>query len=610
MMRSSVREFRRTTQHLAPALRQPTSQGVYDIYPAFTLGPGLVGRGFDAIAQAIAQSGKRSAIIDGFVGVLWEEFIEELRTSLAKLGITSTALPVQSALLPPEVIDRLIEPYLGGDDPLYGTRAPLSLDQFYSRDRLRELRHAVSDHLVLLYGTGAALARRRGLLIYLDVPKNEVQFRSRAGSITNLGASAPSDPRSMYKRFYFVDWPVLNRQRRAVLRQIDLIVDAQRPDDPTSMRGEALRRGLNAMARSSFRVRPWFEPGPWGGQWIKSTVPGIAREAQNYAWSFELISPENGITFESDGRMLEVSFDFLMLHNHRQVLGDFSSLFGYEFPIRYDFLDTFSGGNLSVQCHPRPRYVHERFGETFTQDEAYYVLDTRPGARIYLGFTHAGDPGAFRAELERSALEGTPVEIERYVQTVPARKHDLYLIPNGTIHCSGVNNLVLEISATPYIFTFKMYDWMRMDLDGRPRTLNIDRAFANLHFHRRGPRVGAELLSRPRLINHGADWQVFHLPTHSEHFYDVHRVEFMSSVERHTRGSCHVMNLVEGEALWVATDDGRQQRISYAETFIVPAAAGRYRLRNAGRNPAKVVTTFLKPSARPFARPEGATRGV
>ncbi|MEO8169206.1 MAG: class I mannose-6-phosphate isomerase, partial [bacterium] len=445
-----------------------------------------------------------------------------------------------------------------------------------------------------------------GLLIYLDVPKNEIQFRSRAGSVHNLGAEAAADPKAMYKRFYFVDWPVLNAHRVDILNRIDIIVDTQRPDEPAAMKGDDFRAGLDAMSENFIRVRPWFEPGPWGGQWIKSHIPQLSRDVPNYAWSFELISPENGIAFESDGKLCEVSFDFLMMHNHRQVLGDFANRFGYSFPIRYDFLDTFGGGNLSLQCHPRPEYAYKHFGEYFTQDETYYILDCMPDAKVYLGFKENTDISEFRGELEKSVATGEEVDVERHVNTEQANKHDLFLIPHGTIHCSGKNNLVLEISATPYIFTFKMYDWMRMDLEGNPRTLNIQRAFENLYFERKGARVRAELVSHPALLSEGSDWQLFHLPTHPDHFYDVHRFEFKTSVEAKTEGSCHVMNLVEGKSITLETANGMRQEFNYAETFIIPAAARSYRLVNNGESVAKVVKTFLKPAARPFARPDGA----
>lgn len=321
----------------------------------------------------------------------------------------------------------------------------------------------------------------------------------------------------------------------------------------------------------------------------------MPRDVPNYAWSFELIVPENGLLFQHDGIVLETSFDMLMFHDHHAVVGASADRFGYEFPIRFDFLDTFDGGNLSVQCHPRPDYIREHFGETFTQDETYYILDCGPEAEVYLGFREDTDPAEFRQALEDSFHNATPVDIKRYVNIEPAQKHDLFLIPNGTIHCSGINNLVLEISATPYIFTFKMYDWMRLDLDGRPRPLNIDRACENLYWDRRGARIREEFVSHPRVIDSGADWQLVHVPTHAEHFYDVQRWDFRTMVEGTTNGSCQIMSLVEGTAVELRTANGQRQRFNYAETFVVSAAAGGYELHNLGEAPAKVIVSFVKP---------------
>jgi mannose-6-phosphate isomerase class I len=584
--------FRKTTQDLAPVEHTPTTPGHYDIYPGFSIGEGRIFTGFDSLAQRIA--GQRRVIIDGYGGVLWDLFRDELDAALKQRGVEANWISVDNALRSPEEIESLVAPFLGGDDPLWGTRFTGTLGDFFDVEKLRELRADDAAPMNILYGSGAMLAGWNGHLIYLDVPKNEIQFRSRAGSITNLGRTEVAPAKEMYKRFYFVDWVALNRHKEAVLPRIDTIVDEQRPGQPVWMSGDDLRAGLAAMSRNAFRARPWFEPGPWGGQWIKEHIPQLPRDVPNYAWSFELISPENGIMFESDGRLLEVSFDMVMYHDYRSILGICADRFGVEIPIRFDFLDTFDGGNLSVQCHPRTEFIRREFGENFTQDETYYILDCEPGARVYLGFRGETDSNEFRAELERSFREGAEIDIERFVNTEPAHKHDLLLIPNGTIHCSGINNLVLEISATPYIFTFKMYDWMRRDLDGNFRPLNIDRAWDNLYFDRRGERIEREFVSKPHTLATGDDWRLIHLPTHPEHFYDVHRYEFATAVEVATGNNAHVLNLVEGESIIVETN-GRQMRINYAETFIVPAAAGKYRMINEGGSEAKVIVAFVKP---------------
>ncbi len=585
--------LRKSTQLLMPGSASTQPDDRYDIYPEFPVGSGAIRLGFDALAEAIATHSH--VILDGYVGTPWELVRGRLDRALRALGIEPEWTEFAHAYLPEEEINRRVAPFLGGDDPLFGTRFRGTLRDFVDPDRLRDLAPRPRSRMSILYGCGSALAPWKGTLVYFDLPKNELQFRSRAGWVCNLGRTEPQDLKVQYKRFYFVDWVALNRHKAELLPRIDIMVDGQRAMDPAFCTGDTLRDALRSMSRNVFRVRPWFEPGPWGGNWILNHVPGLSPEVPNYAWSFELIVPENGLILVSDSKRLEVSFDCLMFQDHRAVLGDCADRFQYEFPIRFDFLDTFDGGNLSLQCHPRPEFIKWNFGETFTQDETYYILDCKPEARVYLGFRDGLDPKAFRAELEASYRDAAPVDVERYVNTEPAHKHDLFLIPNGTIHCSGKDNLVLEISSTPYIFTFKMYDWMRMDLDGRPRPLNIDRAFDNLYFDRQGERVRRELISQPRTLHEENGRRLVHLPTHPDHFYDVHRLEFHDAMEIETQGSPHVLNLVEGTSVLLETEGGLRRRFHYAETFVVPAAARHYRLLSDTGRPVKVVKAFIKP---------------
>ncbi|MES2829209.1 MAG: class I mannose-6-phosphate isomerase [Bacteroidota bacterium] len=578
-----------------PLLPQQTDASViknesYNHTPFHALGSGKISSGYGTLAEWIIETG--TVLIDGYGGIFYDDVYQQIQQELSDLGVIANWYFTADYLKAEDEIDHLVKPFLNQKEDVWGKKTSLNLQQLFNDDYnllLPDLTYEIN----IVLGVGSGLLNWDCPIIYLDIPKNEIQYRMRAGTAFNLGKSASEGNAAMYKRFYFVDWVLLDKHRNSLLQRITILVDAQQFGSVNWMFKAHLMDGLKSMAHTLFRVRPWFEKGSWGGQWMKEHIKGLNNDEVNYAWSFELITPENGIVFESDRHLLELSFDFLMLYQYEAVIGKHAAMFGPYFPIRFDFLDTFDGGNLSIQCHPAKDYITEQFGESITQDETYYILDCKPGAKVYLGFQEDIDPIKFKDVLQESQRENKPIEVERFVQSFPSHKHDLFLIPNGTVHSSGVNNMVLEISATPYIFTFKMYDWLSLDLNGNPRPINIEHAFKNLRFERKGAVVEREHISHPEVIAGGEDWELIHLPTHRDHFYDVHRIEFDSELEVQTNESCHVLMLVEGTQIEVVTGE-TQTAFAYAETFIVPAAANNYKLINKGAGRAKVIKAFIK----------------
>lgn len=582
---------RNTSQGVLPFIKPDGQRGEYDIYPVRDIGSGKIFKSIEKLFSFLPARGL--ILIDGYSGTFFDDLMVRLASLYASKGDSPEFINITGYLKEENEIEAIVEEFIGGNDPLFGKKTCLSLADFFDIQKLELLKDEIKGKNIIVYGTGASLISRDAFIVYIDLPKNEVQFRSRAGIRTNIGTPYRNSKQD-YKRNYFIDWIVQNRQKKSILPYLSILVDGQRPEDITFITGDHLRESIRELSISVFRVRPWFEPGPWGGTWILDHIKGLSRDVPNYAWSFELITPENGLLLSSSGLMLEFSFDFLMYQEGRNVLGDAFERFGEEFPIRFDFLDTFGGGNLSVQCHPRPEYITEEFGETFAQEEAYYIIDAKKDAVVYLGFHENIDPTEFRNALENSRKNQVPVNIPGYVRVHPSKKHDFFLIPYGTIHGSGKNNLVLEISSTPYIFTFKMYDWLRNDLDGSPRALNIDRAIHNLFFDRKGKKVEEELCSQPVVIDRGEDWILEHMPTHPTHFYAVHRYIFSSSITIKTHNKCHVLSLVEGESIQLETWSGYRTRFNYVETFVVPAATREYRIVNESGGKAILIKAFVK----------------
>jgi len=291
------------------------------------------------------------------------------------------------------------------------------------------------------------------------------------------------------------------------------------------------------------------------------------------------VPEENSILLDLGGEIVELpSIDVVFTHP-RELLGDLTySRFGAEFPIRFDFLDTMEGGNLSLQVHPLTDYIRDRFGMQYTQDESYYMLDVDDDAVVYLGLKTDVDPDAMLDSLESASRGEISFPATDFVNAFPAKKHDHFLIPAGTVHCSGAGSMVLEISATPYLFTFKMWDWDRVGLDGVPRPIHLEHARNNIQWDRDTEWSTANLVGQVQPVASGEGWEEERTGLQELEFIEVRRHWFTASVPHDTRGTVNVLNLVEGLEAIVESPTGAFAPfvVHYAETFIIPASVGAY----------------------------------
>jgi mannose-6-phosphate isomerase class I len=473
------------------------------------------------------------------------------------------------------------------DDPVFGRISRLTIEDFADPRRTAQLQEACRspEGVTLILGTGTALlAPEPDVLILADLARWEIQRRQRANQIGSFPAGDIHESAAMrYKRAFFVDWRVADRIKRDLLDRIDYLLDTNDRAAPKMSTGEAFRAGLRCALNRPFRVVPFFDPGPWGGQWMRE-VCDLPDGPPNYAWCFDCVPEENSLLLDMAGVKVEIPAMDLVLHGPRELLGDAAyARFGAEFPIRFDFLDTMQGGNLSLQVHPLKQYIIDNFGMAYTQDESYYLLDAAPDACVYLGVKTGVDRKAMIRELQLAQEDGVAFEALNYVNKWPVHKHDHFLIPAGTIHCSGANSMVLEISATPYIFTFKLWDWGRPGLDGRPRPIHLEHGAANIQWDRDTEWVRKNLLNRIEKIGKGGGWIEERTGLHELEFIETRRHWFTSPVEHDASDGVHVLNLVEGEEAIVESPSAAFEpfHVHYVETFIVPAQTGRYSIRPA-----------------------------
>ena len=535
---------------------------------------------------------KTVMVLDYYHGVDEKEVYENLvsKTGAVKL-INIADYKLSEEYLSDELKREITE------DRVFGVLSVRTIEEFFDMKKIEELKkeiNEISEGLVVVYGIGAGLIEG-DILVYADMARWEIQQRFRRKELDNWGAgNFDEDVLKKYKRAFFIEWRVLDRHKKGLFQKLDYLLDTNIKNDPKMVKGDAFRAALTQAVNQPFRLVPFFDPGVWGGQWMKE-VCGLDKNQEQYAWCFDGVPEENSLKLKYGDIVVEIPSIDLVFYKPVELLGDkVHARFGTEFPIRFDFLDTMGGGNLSLQVHPLTEYIQSKFGMHYTQDESYYMLDSGDDGSVYLGTKTGVNPDELIEEFRKAQRGEGAFPDEKYINKFPAKKHDHFLIPAGTIHCSGKNAMILEISATPYIFTFKLWDWGRVGLDGLPRPIHIEHGKENIQYNRNTEWVEENLINRIEKIDEGDGFREERTGLHEREFIETRRHWFSKKVLHNTDGLVNMLNLVEGEEAIIESPENKFEPyiVHYAETFIIPANVGEYTIRPYGNSEGKEIATI------------------
>ena len=541
--------------------------------------------------------------IDGYPGTDWLTIISHLKVLSTDKNVDTIFINVENSQLSKEETDKLLQPYLGSD-PIFGKIYKKELNTLYDSEKIQELKtklvklkkrcETAQPLIVICYGTGTLLKKLRSeydIKIYFDLSRETTLKRNK-----DWGESSGKTQSIGPKKLYYVDMQVNDSHRNRLLESLDYYVDGNDTESPVLTATSTFLKITNSLANSPLRLKYFYEPGPWGGQWLKK-IRELPTSWVNCAWSFEVIATEMSLLAKIGEETLEIPWTTLFYLQYDLIMGNIPRRrFNGEFPIRFDYLDTMDGGDLSIQVHPGTSYIQKNFGETYHQGEMYYVVDAKKGATVNLGLKEDADLQEFKQAALLAEEKGIKLDGNRFVNKIPGKKHDLLMIPPGTVHGAGEGLVVLEISSTTYRYTFKIYDYLRPDLNGSMRPIHIEHAFNVIKPFRRSKWVAKNLIQQPVLIRSGSGWEEYLIGDRKEFFHVVYRLEFDQAIEDDTSNNFHLLTLVEGDSveLYSVEDPNKSVEIDYSETVIIPACFGKYKLVNQGMKKAKVVKARLR----------------
>ena len=568
-----------------------------------------------------ARESNQIVAFDGYATADWKQFLNLVARECKAAGVDFVSIDQNAECFKSgKEIDDMIDPLLIWDteiDPtlLYGKIYKGGYEGILDEEKTKAFEEKVagmrngSGKVVAVYGYGCLIPRFRDLYdvtCFFDLTPKTSILRIRRGEYSNIGKERPDLVNRVIRRCYYCDFEMSVCSRRELLRNsaIDFYFLSDDPQNIQMLPFGAFADICAQLVKYPFRAKPCYLEGVWGGSYMKK-LRNLPDNMRNAAWVFDFIPMEVSVLVEVGNEKLDINFCSFVCKEGVNLMGEgcVNKFHGY-FPIRFNWDDSYhSTGNMSIQCHSGSAYTREHYGEFGRQDESYYVCVTGHDAKTFIGFRDDADIPQFFREIEAADKEHKPCDYMKYVNYEESRPGLQVMLPAGTIHSSGRNQVILEIgSLTIGSYTYKMYDYLRLDFDGKQRPIHTRLGEENVAQHRRAsvihdPESPDYIVQKPRVAVEGDGWKEIILGENEQLYFSLRRLDFEKTCRQDTCGErFHVPSLVDGDQVLVRSvaHPERCFKMDFLDIVCVPADMGEYEIVNLGKEPVMVHKTMLR----------------
>lgn len=299
------------------------------------------------------------------------------------------------------------------------------------------------------------------------------------------------------------------------------------------------------MSPYPLRFKPIFKQTIWGGRRLESKLNKSLGPEPDYAESWEIADHGDEQSIIENGALKGQTLRQALLQEKSLIVGE--SYPSNAFPLLLKYLDC--NRDLSVQVHPDDHYAKKMQPPDLGKTESWYIVESDPESLVYAGLKS----GVTEKDLREAVAAG---QTEKALHSFHPTAGDILFIPAGTVHALGAGLLVAEIQQSSNT-TFRLFDWNRVDRDGKARPLHVEQSLDVTDFHR-GPIVAKR--AQPNLLG----WQAM---VHCDKF----TLQVLNSGSGPVGGDnrFHILTVPKGTAILQTEDENYS--LSTGQSILLPA---------------------------------------